>query len=236
MNNENSFLKTRKFNFSYEVLKTKATAYVYLLQRDSEVAQNVLITPEALTQQIATLHDTGVDNLFELNRIEITNEKNILSKQIQQKIRIMQTKMQIVYAKNKYIYNSFFIKELSEKRNEKLLTILRDFIAAVTKYHAEFQAVGITLDDINELNTMYVKLGELLSAKKQADYIRDIAAQQRQHAASQLYDMLTQINNIATVIFRNTDEARYNDYILYDTVKTASQSNNTEDDLMQNAA
>lgn len=85
------------------------------------------------------------------------------------------------------------------------------------KYLTELSEEGLTSDKINTLITQRDALDLAIDAQAQGISDRDVAAEGRVEALNILYQLLTKYAGIGQDIFYETNEAKYNDYIIYDT-------------------
>ncbi|WP_263603716.1 hypothetical protein [Chryseobacterium sp. PET-29] len=89
--------------------------------------------------------------------------------------------------------------------------------ATAQKYLTELSDEGLTSDKINTLIAQREALDLAIDAQAQGISDRDVAAEGRIEALNKLYQLLTKYAGTGQDIFYETNEAKYNDYIIYDT-------------------
>jgi hypothetical protein len=75
---------------------------------------------------------------------------------------------------------------------------------------------GLTQHDIDNLRTAAAKLQQAIQAKIQAVRVRDEATQERAEKGNYLFDLISDISIVGKGHYANINEAKYNDYVLYD--------------------
>ncbi|WP_129536611.1 hypothetical protein [Chryseobacterium sp. 3008163] len=85
------------------------------------------------------------------------------------------------------------------------------------KYLPQLADEGLTTEKINTLMTQREALDVAIDAQAKGISDRDLAAEGRVEALNKLYQLLTKYAGTGQDIFYETNEAKYNDYIIYDT-------------------
>ena len=91
-------------------------------------------------------------------------------------------------------------------------------INTATKYLSELSDEGLTAAKITTLTSERATLDVAIDAQAKGISDRDLATEDRIEALNKLYQLLTKYAGIGQDIFYETDEAKYNDYLIYDTL------------------
>jgi hypothetical protein len=114
-------------------------------------------------------------------------------------------------------YRAFGFDGMNEMRDEVLYflckRVLREGAAQMDKLAAE----GLTAARLNVIAQALGHFEQTITGKQDAEKARDIQTEDRIVAGNALYREIVRICNTGKDLFAVTDEARYNDYIIYDT-------------------
>jgi hypothetical protein len=107
---------------------------------------------------------------------------------------------------------------MTKDDDKKFLTTCRQVVTTATEYLTELTPVGLTQAMITGLTTLANSFQSDLNSIATAQEARDIATQNRITKGNELYGYVTRYCEIGKIIWIDVDEAKYNDYVIYDTV------------------
>jgi hypothetical protein len=81
----------------------------------------------------------------------------------------------------------------------------------------DLESEGLTLEILNELSTRLEAYDQALANQEDVIAERDIATENRVEKANEIYALLVKYCNTGKQIWEDTNEAKYNDYIIYNT-------------------
>ncbi len=81
----------------------------------------------------------------------------------------------------------------------------------------QLESEGLTPELLTELNSRLTTYEQALSKQEDAIADRDIATENRVEKANEIYALLVKYCNTGKQIWEDTNQAKYNDYIIYDT-------------------
>lgn len=155
------------------------------------------------------------DREYLSNIKSLTYYKNNLNPLLYESIRKLEIRFKLIWGNNSNDLNRLGVKYLTRNNEEKLLTAARNVYAIAVEYFAELQSTGYTQEMLDAF---------LLQINNFEKYIQDIRnmvverankKEERIIKGNQLYDLAMTYCEIGKSIFRDTNEAKYNDYIFY---------------------
>ena len=208
----------RNFSMSYGELIGICSSVYGFMQRDDAEFLLYGVTPVLITNFNDTLQDfIDLPQDQELEAIEInkTYVKNELANELRIVLRSYNTRAKLVFNENAGIYNLFYKKDMN-KLNDRDLHLFAEMVkdSAVT-YITELSAVGLTPAMNTALATLITNFYNAMFDQKQATANRDNAVKERIEKANELYALLTRYCEIGKTIWYETNEAKYNDYLIY---------------------
>lgn len=99
----------------------------------------------------------------------------------------------------------------------KLSYVARRVHRVASNLLTELESEGLTQEILDELTTRLETYEQALASQKDAIADRDIATENRVEKANEIYDLLVKYCNTGKQIWEDTNQAKYNDYIIYDT-------------------
>jgi hypothetical protein len=114
-------------------------------------------------------------------------------------------------------YRAFGPSDLTRQPDAELARTYKIMVTAATENLAEMSAEGLSQTMIDTLATQGSTYDETIDAMAKGISDRDIATESRVEALNDLYALLSKYAGIGQDIFYETNEAKYNDYVIYDT-------------------
>ena len=127
----------------------------------------------------------------------------------------------MIRVKNKFgissaTYKRFSTSELSNLSDEEMVHTARRVVRLATEYLPALSEKGLTQDMIDTLSTDTVIFDNSIDAKASAVEIRDRSTQERVTIANNLYTAISEIFDYGKEHYYTRDEAKYNDYLIYE--------------------
>jgi hypothetical protein len=127
----------------------------------------------------------------------------------------------MIRVKNKFgissaTYKRFSTSELSNLSDEEMVHTARRVVRLATEYLPALSEKGLTQDMIDTLSADTVIFDNSIDAKASAVEIRDRSTQERVTIANNLYTAISEIFDYGKEHYYTRDEAKYNDYLIYE--------------------
>lgn len=212
--------KNPKFNLSFDVFPRFTHEKLNFIKRDMEEFAKYGYNQEkadALEVRITGFEELRTDEEFSGDVMIATEKKNALSKEILEKIRSVMLRVQNKYGQRSAYYKKFGASALSKLTDEKLLKTARRVARVAAIYMAELAEKGLTADHLIELEQLAGEFDESMDVQDDAVADREIGTLVRVNTANGIYEEISKICETGKVIWKESNEAKYNDYIIYDT-------------------
>ena len=210
----------RDFKLADAVLKQKADEFINLIDRDITEFTDRGYNPSK-KREFSTARDTvdefPSDEQLEAIKMELTTQKDATISALEKTMRSIFNMAQNVFGQFSAKYKEFGNAMISQQSDSELVRTAKSTALTATKYLDELSAEGLTEDKINTLTSQRETLDIAIDAQAQAISDRDVATEDRIEALNKLYQLIIKYAGIGQDIFYETDEAKYNDYIIYDT-------------------
>ena len=181
------------------------------------------LAPYGLTEdKINELKDLGdafevfpVDDVYVGQIMIETQAKNEKLKLVRGTIRDMALRVEIKWGVNSGQYKMLSIIGMNKYTVDKTLLTARNVHGRMTDYLPDLVDEGLThdmLDDFSEINEGLEVLRNSQIAKLA---LRDVKAKERIDNGNEMYKLVTTYCEIGKRVWVNTNEAKYNDYVIY---------------------
>ncbi len=213
-------MATRNYKLADAVLKQKADEFLNLLDRDIEFADRGY-NAAAKTQFIALRDDVEVlpsDEKLESQKIELTATKDAARSALEKTMRTIFNMASNRFGSQSAQYRSFGNAEISRLPDAELVRVSKIMIIAANANLAEMATEGLTQAMIDSLTTKSEALDVAIDDVAKGISDRDIATEHRIETLNSLYNLVIKYAGIGQDIFYEVNEAKYNDYVIYDTV------------------
>ena len=212
--------KNTKFNIGLDVFPRFGHEKINFLQRDiTEFARYGYTNEkaEALDKRITDFENSPTDEEYAGDVMIATEKKNALSEELLQKIRSVMLRVQNKFGQRSAYYRKFGTSALSKMKDEKLLKTTRRVARVATIYLDELKDEGLTNVHIKELKALATDFDDAMEAQSDAIADREIGTMLRIKTANEIYDEISRICDTGKGIWKEANEAKYNDYIIYNT-------------------
>jgi hypothetical protein len=207
------------FNFSFGTLKQLADNTVALTDRDTVEFADRGFTPAkrtALVTAITNFDNAPTDEQLLGVKIEATAAKDAKRSSLEKQMRTL-----LLAAKNVFgdggKYREFGDPNLSIQTDSDLARNAKTMATSATKYLTNLATEGITAIKITLLTTTRNEFDVAIDEQTKAINNRDNSTETRMILANDLYALVVKYNDIGKDIWIETSQAKYNDYIIYNT-------------------
>ena len=210
----------RNFKLADSVLKQKADEFIALIDRDISEFTDRGYSPAKKAELMAArsiVDSFPSDEQLEAIKINLTEQKDAARKALEKSMRSIFNMAENVFGQFSAKYKEFGNALISQQSDAEIVRVAKIMSGTAEKYLTELSEEGLTSDKINTLITQRDALDLAIDAQAQGISDRDVAAEGRVEALNILYQLLTKYAGIGQDIFYETNEAKYNDYIIYDT-------------------
>lgn len=211
---------TRSFRIADPVLKQKADELIALIDRDLTEFTDRGYNPTKKTELTTArnmVDSFPSDEQLEAIKIDLTEQKDAARKALERSMRSIFNAAENVFGQHSAKYKEFGNALISQQSDAELVRIAKIMSLTAEKYLTELSDEGLTADKINTLITQRDTLDIAIDSQAQGISDRDVATEGRVEALNKLYQLLTKYAGIGQDIFYETNEAKYNDYIIHDT-------------------
>jgi hypothetical protein len=114
-------------------------------------------------------------------------------------------------------YQKFGTRGVSNTSDTELLHMLRRVIRVARLYQDDLEGTGLDEKVLAEINDLANEFESALNQQDDAIADRDIATDDRALMANGIYEDVKAICETGRTIWRHKNEAKFNDYVIYDT-------------------
>ena len=211
---------TRNYNFADAVLKQKADEFVVLLDRDSvEFADRGYDrdAKDAFVNAIRIVSDQTSDETLEASKMILTENKNANRSVLEKSMRTIFNMAANKFGTKSAQYRAFGNPEISRQSDAEIVRTCKVMVTAARANLPALESEGLTEEKIEKLNSHGIALDESIDVAKKGVSDRDIATEKRVEELNALYALVIKYAGIGQDIFYEENEAKYNDYVIYDT-------------------
>lgn len=210
----------RDFNMSDAVLKQKADELIDLIDRDIAEFKDRGYNSDKKNELLAArskVEDFPGDEQLEAIKMNLTEKKDSARNALEKTMRSIFNMAENVFGLYSARYKEFGDAGISQQSDAEIVRVARIMGLTAEKYLSELSNEGLTPEKIATLIVQRQALDVAIDQQAQGVSDRDVAAEGRIEALNNLYQLLTKYTGIGKDIFYETNEAKYNDYIIYDT-------------------
>ncbi len=211
---------TRDYLFPDAVLKQKADEFINLLDRDIAEFTDRGYSPEKKAELLDArnaVESFPSDEQLEAIKVQLTEQKDQARDALEKSMRTILNMAENTFGFGSAKHREFGASDVSRQPDAELVRNARIMSAAAEKYLDALKSEGLTTEKINTLIAQRDTLDLALDAQAKGVSDRDVATEDRIEVLNTLYRLITKYAGIGQDIFLETDEAKYNDYIIYDT-------------------
>lgn len=213
-------MAVRNYNFTDAKLKQLADALLLQIDRDIQDFNDRGFTPakrSELKSLIEQFENLPSDEQLEGIKMTTTEEKNAVRVKIETALRSIFLMARLVFGENSGKYKEFGNTDLSRQSDEELNRNTAMLVVTSKKYLNDLAAEGLNLAKIDAIDQMKQVFDASIDAQRIAVAERDSGTQNRINMGNALYALMTKYCEIGKDIYYSTNEAKYNDYVIYNT-------------------
>jgi len=146
-----------------------------------------------------------------------TEAKDLARARLITPLRTVFTAAENVFGVKSAQYKQFGNASLTKLTDDNLIRNARNVVVTATKYLAELVTEGITEAKLTEVTGFIKAFDDAVDAQLAAQREREIAVGDRVEKGNAFYRELVKISNTGKDIWYEVNEAKYNDYVIYNT-------------------
>ena len=219
------------FKISLNVFYTFGMGKLSFMRRDLAEFTQFGITAEkldALEALLSAFVEIPTDEELLGNQVTTTQQKDELAGQLRDGISAIMTRVENKYGYHSGTYRKFGISGVSVLDGGSLSYSGRRVHRVASGLLAEMGSEGLTQEILDGLKSLIDNFDLALAAQEDAIANRDIATENRLEKANAIYDLLVKYCETGKRIWENTNEAKYNDYVIYNTPSGADDTSEPE--------
>jgi hypothetical protein len=223
---------TPNFGIGLPVFYTEMKAKIGYINRDIDEFIKYGIGPDNIKLVNDNLKFFNIypnDEEFLGIQVSATQEKTKESEKLREAIGEVLTRAANKYGKNSGYYRKYGTSELSKLDGALLSASARRVYRVGNSQLTVLASQGLTTEIMENLKTRLEKYEIALGNQEDAESDRDIGSEERITLANEIYAEVAKYCSTGKKIWQNKSEARYNDYIIYDTPSATSKSPETTD-------
>jgi hypothetical protein len=211
----------RLYRFSDATLVTKGKEKIAFMRRDAAAFTPFGVTAPQVTSletAINTFANTITDVEAVSNQTGVTINKNAKADQLRMAIRTVMARAELKYGPNSAKYKKFGTEALSQQSDSDLLITGKRVVRVGTEFLTDLTPNGLTVAMLTAITTLCNEFEFLIIDLKIKIGERDIIQEDRVEAGNIIYKTLLQYTTMGLSIWETSDVAKYNDYVVYNTV------------------
>jgi hypothetical protein len=217
---EKKKILVRDYIFSDGFLKQKADDITGSVQRDSNEFATRGVTAATITAfqtSISSFDNTQTDKELQGAVSVTTDAKNAFASNLKTAVRTIRTMAENKLGLTNGLYRSFGFEGMDEMPDEQLYRLGKRVAREATAQLANLASEGLTGAMITNLTTENTSFDTAIDTQETAIKNRDIKTQDRIEKGNVVYKEVVRLCNTGKDIWATVDEAKYNDYVIYDT-------------------
>jgi hypothetical protein len=143
------------------------------------------------------------------------DNKNTIASELKIMVRSFGTRAKLAFGDNKGKNDKFVLKDLSHATDRNLLVFCEMVGIEAATYLTEMATAGLTQSMIDDLVDKTNDFRNAMITQSDAVALRDDSSNARTKKANELYGLLTRYSDVGKAIWYETNEALYNDYLIY---------------------
>lgn len=211
----------RLYKFPDGTLVIKGNNFITSARRDATEFGERNITDantfSVIEADIDAFKNLPTDEELEGIKMDFTEKKDLKKDAIKTQIAHIMTCAENIFGTNSAKYYRFGAKGVDAMVESELLKCARRVARTANSLMTSLAAEGVTVADTATLLTTADDYEEAINDQLDAANDRNIAAEERIEAGNAIYLKLVKLTNTGKNIWFTVNEAKYNDYIIYNT-------------------
>ena len=209
-----------EFNFSFAKLKQLSDTMLQMIDRDATEFANRGFTDakrEAFATQITIFDDLPADAQLEGMKQTATQNKDDARMVLEIEMRTIINMVQIAFKNFPGKQAEFGAFDLTRQSDDELVRTAKALRNSATKYVLELGTEGLTTAKIATVESHRVTLDINIDLQQIAITQRNVCTENRRIEANKLYAILVENSIRGKSIFAEISQAKYSDYLIYNT-------------------
>lgn len=211
----------RFYNFSDGTLVTKGLEKVAYMLRDKREFEQYGITTDSMND-LKTLIDSFSNRLTDVealgNQTQATQNKDAKAEELRTAIRNVIARVVLAFPFGTPKYKKFGTDTLSEQPDSDLFLTAKRVVRVGTEFLPALSVNGLTAGMLTAITTLNEEFADLIVDMKVEIGNRDIEQEDRVEAGNIIYSTLVKYTKTGQSIWETSDVAKFNDYVLYNTI------------------
>jgi len=208
--------RATNFNMSYAELSGICRQKANTIMRDIAEFERFNISAEEIIEykeSVKEFDNMQIDQELLGLVTAVTHQKGKLAEQVRSRIKELSIFIKQYVGIKSSVYQSRIIKDMSRMTDLQLYRMANGVIRIARRIdNSSASAIEGIILELETTNNLFDKI---IEEKATMAENRNIATDKRIEAANQLYEKLSNYCEIGRVIWYETHEAKYNDYIIY---------------------
>lgn len=171
---------------------------------------------DEITQMLKDFSDLPTDEEMVGNGIVATQNKDKVKEMVKKHITTILNKAANRYGTESGYYRKFGISDLSHLDGPELLTSARRVLRVAKGLQTALAEKGLTEAMLTNLASAIDLFDDAIAQQEDTIADRDIATELRTESANSIYVLVAKLCDTGKRIWEQTNEAKYNDYVIYD--------------------
>jgi len=221
------YSKESKVNFSmsYAELSGVSKQRANTILRDIAEFENYGISEAeilAFKAKVAGFDSMRIDEDYRGLVMQATQDKDELADRIRGKVRELATFIRRTYSTKSGAYARLKLGNIAKLNDLKLYRTVNSF--CYVSRSLELELTANIADRLSILEDLNMQFNALIEEKSRRIEERDIATLNRVLLANEIYNQFSEYSRIGQVIWAESNEAKYNDYVIYGSSKKQDSS------------
>ncbi|UPT69737.1 MAG: hypothetical protein M0D53_11290 [Flavobacterium sp. JAD_PAG50586_2] len=211
----------RIYKHSDGTLVTKGLEKVAYMLRDKTQFEQYGITTN-LMNDLKALIDSFSNRLTDVEALgdqtNVTANKDAKAEELRTAIRDVMARVVLVFPFGTPKYKKFGTDTLSQQSDSELLLTAKRVVRVGTEFLPDLSENGLTAAMLTAITTLSEEFADLIVDMHIEIGNRDIEQEDRVEAGNTIYTILVKYTNTGQSIWETSDVAKFNDYVLYNTI------------------
>ena len=209
-----------KFSITYDHLPLLVNRINNFMIRDLDEFQKFGYSEEKsskLVEEVKKFESIPLDVELKGNQVIATELKNNKAMEIKDFLGKINVRIKTTFGSKSALYRKFSANEISRLSDDSLLVTARYIAKTCGMYLDQLKDKGLTEEIITDLDQLADDFESLIYNQYNAIADREIGTYSRADQANLIYKEMSKISEIGKEIWQGVNEAKYNDYFIYDT-------------------
>ncbi len=207
-------------------LKQSADALTSSIKRDlaAFATRNINLTVlDKFGQLITDFDNTSTDEEMLGISMVATEQKDAIAENLRKAIRIVRNMAEVAYGtKGRYVIFGF--ENMAILSDNDLYQQGKRVVRVATRFMDDLEKQGLTAEQVTAISNLCIELDNAIDNSAQQVENRDIETQDRVNKGNALYTEMMRLASVGKSLYEDTDEARYNDYVMVGSKPAAANS------------